>query len=942
MNELKVPEQFEGPWCHGFILTYGVDIPFFENALWGQFGAHCRNKIILADGQCYLEACAVYARGGQVRHMNQRYVAEGIFAPHAAHAKCILLANQERGRLLVGSGNLGWQGYASGGELFTQYEYSADEPLALNAFLTVRELIEDMVTHGYVGPLAASRIRHLLEETPWLLQSPAGDWQPVRHNLTYSFLSQLQQAVGDEPVEELWVLSPFYDQEAVALERLLATFNPRLATLLVQAGYSADPAALQRVLDCFGGRCRVCSFSRGSDNTYVHAKLYLLKLSNRAICLQGSPNLSQVAMLLTHPHGNIELANLLTGPRDAFDNLLDVQVQPEVASLDVLELSYQPPKPAIGPASDGWRLTGGEWHADRLHLYFQGTSPDLQDASLVINDRPFPLDIHRREHQGLEIRLLPDAASMLERPVPVVIHWGEGNDASTTNPVFVCNRAVLDDVLKLTDGDGVLPRVGDLNLDDEEFERLLGELDAALMIDRRSVWQLAGRALPPTVSDDDEALRLDYADVDYEMLRRHPKIQQYVGIRPDGRAYARSRLQIILNAITDHFRGLLNVSPGVQPTAAIDAALEEITAETEGECEREEEEKQQHRRTQAQRIRRILKSFLRRYLRGIRSPDFQELAGFEVMAQNYVIFVHILWRLFSKDWVEPEFVVDSLLQTWTFFWGGSSEAGLFRGLDEDQQALVRRLIQGDQHSDAVLMAALYYSARLTRIERWEECRFALRDFWRETLCRPPFEVTAEILEGTWRVVASVIPYEPPLPTAIVEELVHLAEFESPNSFLRALEERHHLPRGACEFKTQPVYREPLQRSDRIKCLVVSAGDGLPDAGVAVAMLREWMRFEDLDYYRIQDSASARLLYYEGLEQKGLYWTRDQGEQSIGSVVPASADWDATLSQIQSRAAQVDTRLTLPPKSEEACIEATAMVQGGSGQRNDQGDCGFYS
>ena len=123
MNELQLPEQLKGPWHHALVLTYGADIPFFENALWRQFSTRCRNKIILADGQCYLEACANYARSGLVRHLNQRYVAEGIFAPHAAHAKFILLTNSERGRLLVGSGNLGWQGYASGGELFTQYEY---------------------------------------------------------------------------------------------------------------------------------------------------------------------------------------------------------------------------------------------------------------------------------------------------------------------------------------------------------------------------------------------------------------------------------------------------------------------------------------------------------------------------------------------------------------------------------------------------------------------------------------------------------------------------------------------------------------------------------------------------------------------------------------------------------------------------------------------------
>jgi len=86
MSRLKLPEQLQGPWHHALILTYGMDIPFFENALWRQFSTRCRNKIILADGQQYLKACADYARSGLVRHLNQQYVAEGIFAPLAAHA----------------------------------------------------------------------------------------------------------------------------------------------------------------------------------------------------------------------------------------------------------------------------------------------------------------------------------------------------------------------------------------------------------------------------------------------------------------------------------------------------------------------------------------------------------------------------------------------------------------------------------------------------------------------------------------------------------------------------------------------------------------------------------------------------------------------------------------------------------------------------------------
>ena len=106
MKELELPARLKGPWEHAVIVTYGMDIPFFENALWGQFNSRCRNKIVLADGERYLEACADYALGGLVRHLNQRYIAEGVFVLRAAHAKLILLVNAERGRLLVGSGNL--------------------------------------------------------------------------------------------------------------------------------------------------------------------------------------------------------------------------------------------------------------------------------------------------------------------------------------------------------------------------------------------------------------------------------------------------------------------------------------------------------------------------------------------------------------------------------------------------------------------------------------------------------------------------------------------------------------------------------------------------------------------------------------------------------------------------------------------------------------------
>lgn len=913
MNELELPEQLCGPWENVLILTYGVDVPFFENALWNQFSARCRNKIILADGQSYLDSCIEYARGGLVRYLNQRYLVEGILAPHAAHAKAILLTNPERGRLLVGSGNLGWQGYASGGELFTQYEYSSEEPTSLNAFLVVRELVDGLVARQYVGAPAVRRIQHLWEQTPWLFRSPEGNEWPVRHNLESDFLSQLQQIVGNEPVEEMWVLSPFYDREVVALQTLLTTFDPRQATLLLQASHtSVDPAALKRVLRSFGARCRVRSFSRGSDSPYIHAKMVLLKSRSRAICLQGSPNLSQVAMLLHLPQGNVELVNLLTGPRHFFDGLLGtLDIESTAASLGALDLHYQPSHTSVGENPEGWRLTSGEWQNDRLFLHFRGLAPDLSGASLVVGDHGFPLELRRIESQTLELGLSPATVGLLNRPVPVAVRWGGGDSPLVTNPIFVCNRTALDAALEITAEGESLDRFGDLDLDDAEFQQLLAELEAALVIDRRSVWSMAGRKVHATADDDEEGIRLNYLDIDYDMLRQHPKLRQYAVETAGGQGYVRSRLQIILSSITDHFRGLLDASTAAKELEEALAGLKGSQTESEEDREQEEEEKQVRHRTQAQRLRRILKSFIQRYLRGLNSSDFQELAGAVVMAQNYVIFSYLLWRLLAKDWVEPEFVIDSLLQTWTLFWGQGSQPRYFERLGPEDQVQVLQLVQGDQHADAVMVASLYYAALTARLECWDERRFALRDFWVDMLRRSPFALDARVVENTWRIVAEPLPYDPPLPGAIIEELARLARFETQDSFLRSLEQGYDYPRGSCAFEKVRVYREPLDRSDTVECLMVRVDGALPNQDAAASLLRSWMRFAERDYYRISTASGDRILLYEGLDKKGLYFAKDlDKEVALGPVEAEALDWDITFSHLRGVASQVEEGLAL--------------------------------
>jgi hypothetical protein len=223
---------------------------------------------------------------------------------------------------------------------------------------------------------------------------------------------------------------------------------------------------------------------------------------------------------------------------------------------------------------------------------------------------------------------------------------------------------------------------------------------------------------------------------------------------------------------------------------------------------------------------------------------------------------------------------------------------------------VLQLIQGDQHADAVLVASLYYSARMTRLEHWEEPRFTLRDFWRDMICHSPFELTAQVLENAWHILADLFPYEPPLPGVIVEELEQLARFETQSSFLRAVEKRGGYLRSSCRFEKVKVYRQTLGRSDTVDCLTVQVDDALPSKDATVPLLQAWMRFTDRDYYRICTANGNRILFYEKMEKEGLYYAKDLGSEEIavGQVEPEAAVWDVPLARLRTLAGHVEEGL----------------------------------
>ncbi len=895
----------------------------------------------MADWQQFLEESAACAESGMARFINRLYVADGLMTEHAAHAKIILLANGEVGRLLVGSGNLNMDGYASGGEVFIRYEYSSKVREHLAAFASVRELLEGTLERRYVGATAAKRIRYLLEQTPWLYQAAHGMWNPVRHNLQQSFLEQLRQAVGGKRVEELWIAAPFYDKEAIALQHLITTFDPKQLTLLVQPGRtSVEPASLKRVLGQFRGRGLVRPFATAPDTPYVHAKIYLIKMADQALCLQGSPNMSVSAMLTADPVGNLEVANLLMGPRNTFDYLLERwDVGIPVQDLMELSLSYhdapddQPPTP-----TPSWRLTSGEWSGTTLSLHFKGILPNLKGARLIVGTRPFPLDVVRREPSTIQVQLTSEIADSLSQvpPWPTSVCWTEGGQDQVTNPVYSCNTDALDAALRDGGYTNTIERIGRLDLNDQELETLLSELDAALVVDQQSIWQIVGRTRPETPApggEEDSATVIHYSDVDYEALRRHPRIQQYIQGRGRYSGMAPTRLQIILNAITDHFRDLR------QPVASTVLGGRHMPRvqnqpESEEEAEQEGSQEEQEHLTIAQRSRRVLKNFVRRYLSGLSSADFIHLVGFEVVVTNYAIFSHILWHLTAKSWVEPEFALESFLRMWRFFWGDAAQQGYLDGLNKVQRRSAADIIRAN-HADAYLLASAWYAAGVTQDEERHNERSAVRDQLRSLIPNPSFRVTQETLEETWLVVGFFFPYDARSTRQIIRELSKLLQFNTQDEILKSLKvllTGNTLIRS-CQFQRVLVNREYLGREMDVKCLMVQSGTALSTLEAATEVLHAWMQFERLDYYRIQSSAGTprerptRLVFYDCMTRSGTYWAKDLSENPIdfGELVVNPSAWQCAIMEMEDLATHVDEGLMLPSKQPVAVTPRSATT-----------------
>lgn len=294
---MKYYEVFgESGYDSAFLTTYSFSAQAFEDVPFPRLrGAGCRNISVLADRGMLNTS---FDEFGPPRFAGTLYHVVKVSVPGAFHPKITLLSGAEKGRLLIGSANLTGLGLGGNRELVADIPYSAERPEYLHIFGQALRYIA-RYTPGD-DPWFPTAMDRAFRQARWLQTAyfdetgeDLGDLRLIVDRADQTILGQIVEAIGDDPIERLIVISPFWDGGLEGLGRLRNALGAPATDLLVQ------PSAGQFPVESLARHDNVRLFNAAVDGSsrFVHAKLFLARGTTWDHVISGSMNCSFPALL---------------------------------------------------------------------------------------------------------------------------------------------------------------------------------------------------------------------------------------------------------------------------------------------------------------------------------------------------------------------------------------------------------------------------------------------------------------------------------------------------------------------------------------------------------------------------------------------------------------------------------------------------------------------
>ncbi len=282
-----------GRFDHAVFATYTLDIPFFEASVMRHLLRNgCRNAMVFADGHLLAVELNRLSEPGHYRTSwwyGRHYSLIPVHHTAAFHPKIFFLVG-ETIEVYVGSGNLEPGGLTSNLEIYHRVVCTKRKPDVEDAAIVRRiwHYISNTLS-GRVPTYVRRQFARIETDVSWLRidAEVESDTQDILGPGS-DVIDALVLSVGTDKVENLFVMSPFFDAKIDALDRLIRTLRPKKTILLVQPDTVSLPGS--KLAD----RKNLEAYQIDYD-AYVHAKVIVAECARSSVLLAGSHNVSTPA-----------------------------------------------------------------------------------------------------------------------------------------------------------------------------------------------------------------------------------------------------------------------------------------------------------------------------------------------------------------------------------------------------------------------------------------------------------------------------------------------------------------------------------------------------------------------------------------------------------------------------------------------------------------------
>ena len=398
-NILDLIGRNQSKYASCIITCFSFDFTFFEQRVMSILNAaNIRNVNVFVDDK-FLDNALEQSEGGEFQ-TNKTYSINGIRAKGVFHPKIMFLAGPKHGLLVIGSGNLTNSGLSSNDEVWGAFHLNGIDSQNAPLFAQAWKYLERFNTQA--DGINAEKLLWVKQRAPWIDELLSANFpkeivlndklgvQLLTNGENDSIYNQLIDALPRKELNELNIISPYFDERGKFLTEVLEDFAPQTVNCITdtQFGilpYQLDPGVMEKINFYEWNKCS----KEATDLARLHAKIFQFKyVDGSEYLLFGSANATSHAFGGKTYNAVNEEASLLVNNSDNPDYIAELGV----SWADVTPLTIEPQEKRKNNAGDTLvskkilhRIKHAEIKDNRLAVYFDQI--DEKGGELIVLDR---------------------------------------------------------------------------------------------------------------------------------------------------------------------------------------------------------------------------------------------------------------------------------------------------------------------------------------------------------------------------------------------------------------------------------------------------------------------------------------------------------------------------------------------------------------------------